>query len=33
MASENTYTDISETEIENNLFEIDMSEQDNNNEK
>ena len=33
MASENTYTDLFETEIKNNLFEIDMSEQDNNNEK
>ena len=33
MASENTYTDLFETEIKKNLFEIDMSEQDNNNEK
>ena len=33
MASENTYTDLFKTEIKNNLFKIDMSEQDNNNEK
>ena len=32
MASENIYTDLFETELKKNLFEIDMSEQ-NNNEK
>ena len=32
MTSENNYTDLSETEFKNNLFEINMSEQ-NNNEK
>ena len=33
MASENTYTGLFETEIKNNLFEIDMYEQDNNKKK